>query len=209
MALAAGACAAATDPAESVLQISGELCNRDMVATAVVVDEGLVLTNAHNVAGSEGPLTLTSAGGRQFAGEVVALDAERDLALLTVAGLSAPPLPAARTGEGEAGTILRLANDLTPTKVAYTGSDPITVVGHDMYDNPSDLRRSSVRVLADVGPGWSGAPVLDGDGRMVGVVYAESRSTGFTYAVASDEIERFIASAGPLRPLADTGPCAP
>jgi len=208
MAIACSSTEHGADTTASVLRIEEAMCGRTMVATAVVVDDGLVLTNAHNVAGSDGTLLVRRAGGPIMDGVVVALDIERDLALLTVVELPVAPIPRGDPDEGVSGVIVRLDDDLRPTAIAYAGADSITVAGHDIYDAPSDLARASVRVLANVGPGWSGAPVLDDAGMMVGLVYAESRTTGFTYAVASAEIDQFLATAG-TEPVGTTGPCAP
>ncbi len=208
-ALVAACTSSVPDPFDSILSVQADMCGRQMVASAVLIRPELVLTNAHNVAGSDGHLTLFDSDGGETTGTVVAIDIERDLALLHAPGVAGRVIDTDRPSEQGAGRILRLTPDLAPAHVDYHGADPIVVAGHDMYDAPSKLRRSSVRVIADVGPGWSGAPLVTADGRMVGLVYAESRSSGYTYAIAVDEIERFVHSAEARSALLDTGACAP
>ena len=207
-AIAATACSPSSDPSDSLLRIEEEMCGASAVATGVAVSPDLVLTNAHNVVGSDGTLSVFQADGTELAGVVTAIDIHRDLALLWTDGLTAPPIRRSPARESTTGEILRLDESLAPVRVTFTGSDLVTARGHDIYDAESDVPRATVRAQANVGPGWSGAPMIDDDGAMVGVVWAESRTTGFTYAVAASEVEAFIDGA-PTTPIATTGPCAP
>lgn len=209
-ALMATSCAdrGATDPRDSVALLSGPVCGRTMVGSAVVVGDGRVLTNAHNVAGSAGGLEITFADGGVVPASVVAIDIHRDLALLTADTADRPVMPSGRLETGASGSVLRLDLQAAPTSIPFHDGEHITLVGHDIYDNESDVRRAGLRLAANVEPGYSGAPVLDGDGLMLGVVYAESRASDTVYAVAMDEVTRFIEDAAVVSGI-DTGDCAP
>ena len=197
----------ADDPEMSVYRISDEMCGTLMVGTAVAVGDRLLVTSGHNVVGGDGVVSVTSSGGASGEAHVVEIDIHRDLALLfTESDLD--PIEMADPVEGSAGTLLRRLDDGSVQRVTFTDADLVTARGHDLYNDPSDVDRATVRVQADVEPGWSGAPVIDDQSHMVGVVWAESRSTGFTYAVATEEIVSFVANAS-TEPVADTLECAP
>jgi S1-C subfamily serine protease len=60
-----------------------------------------------------------------------------------------------------------------------------------LVDQPGRPRRPSLDLAVTVAPGDSGAPVLDADGAVVGVVYARStRRDGTAYAVRGEGLRR-------------------
>jgi S1-C subfamily serine protease len=63
---------------------------RDGRGSGVVVGDGQVLTNAHNLRGGE--ITVTFADGRSVRGEVRGVDADGDLAVVAVDTAGAAPL---------------------------------------------------------------------------------------------------------------------
>lgn len=196
-----GACAPSprepTDPFDSVAQLRGHVCGKDMVGTAVVIDRGLLLTVAHNVAGSRGGLTVTFENGVRHPVILVGIDIHRDLALLSVPSVERPPFALAETRPGEQGRIIRLRSEGDRAEVPFTDAEPITAVGRDMYGEESDVRRTNVRVRASAGAGYSGAPVLNTENEMIGLVYAAARLEDMTYANAAGEIDVFLASTDP------------
>ena len=148
-------------------------------ATGTVVGDGRVLTVAHALAGAERV---------EVDGRPATIERRRealDLALLRVPGASGPPVR-----YGRAGRDLRV---LTPG-----GARPATlnrrVVAH-LVDAPGRPRRPSLDLAARIAPGDSGAPVVDRDGRVVGVIYARSTRRDAAYAVRAQLAAR-VAPAG-------------
>ena len=223
--LATAACAPSLtrsdDPFDSVAQLRGHVCGRSMVGSAVVIGRGLLVTAAHNVAGSDGGVTATFEDGKHHPVTLVGIDTQRDLALLSLpsAGLKLPDrtprhvmrdpaLLSLLTGErrvmsvtdpvrGEPGRIIRLRAQAERAEVPYTDAEPVTAVGRDMYDRVSDVRRANVRVRAAAGAGYSGGPVLNGNDEMTGLVYATARLEDMTYANAAIEVGTFVDSVDP------------
>src|SRR4051812_511711 len=79
------------------------------VGSGVVISDGQVLTNAHNLRGEE--VTVTFADGRRETGEVAGSDRDLDLAVIAVDTGDAPPVEWAETGPPELGTaVVALAN---------------------------------------------------------------------------------------------------
>ena len=70
-----------------------------------------------------------------------------------------------------------------------------------LVDQPGRPRRESLELAITVSAGDSGAPVVDGDGDVVGIVYARSRRHGRTaYAVRTAGTEPGELSSGRRRP---------
>ena len=206
--LVSAACeSAGHDPFDSVAQLRGHVCGRAMVGSAVVVDRGLLVTVAHNVAGSEGGVTATFEDGVQHPVTVVGIDFDRDLALLSAPTVRRPDLPAAQPVLGESGRIIRLRAQAERAEVAYTDAEPVTAVGRNIYDEESTARRSNVRVSAAAGPGYSGGPILNEDDEMTGLVYATARLEDVTYANTSAEVQKFVATVDPATE-SDPGRCS-
>ena len=208
--LLAGACAGgatSTDPFDSVAQLRGHVCGRSMVGSAVVVDRGLLVTVAHNVAGSEGGLTATFEDGVQHPVTLVGIDVDRDLALLSAPTVERPTIAVAQPVLGESGRIIRLRAQVERAEVAYTGAEPVIAVGRNIYDEESTARRSNVRVQAAAGAGYSGGPILNMEDEMTGLVYATARLEDVTYANTSSEVEKFLATVDSSTE-SDPGPCS-
>jgi hypothetical protein len=138
------------------------------LATGFAAGGNRIVTVAH-VLDAGGALTVD---GR--AASVLRVDRRDDLALLAVRGLRAP----APTGSGTGATRLQLRSG--PRRASARRA--ITATVRIAPDPP--VRRPALELAADVAHGDSGAPVLDGHGRITGVVFAASTGRAHTaYAV--------------------------
>ena len=161
---------------------------------AVIGRPGRVVTVAHTVAGADG-ITVVDVTGSVHDATLVALDPRADLAVLDVAGLDAPVLDVV-DGDPDVGpaTALRWSDDRAMRNpVDITQRLRITI--DDIYGDESGVR-TGIELAGDIVVGDSGGPVVDRDGRVVGVVYARSQqrpSTGF--ATDAAEIRSILASA--------------
>ena len=195
------------DPFDSVAQLRGHVCGRAMVGSAVVVGDGLLVTVAHNVAGSEGGVTATFEDGVEHPVTLVGIDVDRDLALLSAPTVRRPSIRVAQTTPGENGRIIRLRAQVERAEVPYTDAEPVIAVGRNIYDEESTARRSNVRVRAAAGAGYSGGPILNEDDEMIGLVYATARLEDVTYANTWAEVESFVETVDP-RTESDPGRCS-
>lgn len=184
----------ASDPFDAIAQLRGRVCDRDMVGSAVVIDRHYLVTVAHNVAGSEGGLTVTFEDGSEHSATLVGIDFDRDLALLRAPSVDRPILTVARAVAGEGGRLIRLRADQERAEVPFADADLIVAVGRNIYDEESSVRRDNVRVRAPAGAGYSGGPLLNHQDQMIGVVYAADRIDEVTYSTASQEIDIFLES---------------
>jgi S1-C subfamily serine protease len=154
-------------------------------ATGTVVGPGEVLTVDHVVAGSDRVEVHGSDGVRRTA-TVMRRRAALDLAVLRVPGATGPAVRFSEADEE-----LRVLTTREGVVRARPAGLRRRVVAR-LVDQPGRPRRPSLELAVTVAAGDSGAPVVDGDGDVVGVVYARStRRVGTAYAVRGEGLRRF------------------
>lgn len=201
-----------TDVERSVARVEGVACNFDIVGTAVFIESDQLVTNAHVVAGVE-ELFVRLPGGQVVSASLVGFDSDRDLALLTVepaaltnAGFIVRPALLGVAQEGDTGMIAPLGQDGTIELLPYEVRRQILATGADIYREGNTLR-SALDLEADIDPGDSGAGLFDGEGSLVGIVFASSRQKDLvTYAIAATEVTEFLAETDATTPV-ESGPC--
>lgn len=188
----------------SVVRVLGTACGLGVEGSGWFARPGLVVTNAHVIAG-ESDTTVITRGGASLPATPVFFNPRDDLALLRV-GAPLPGLPlAAEPRRGTAGAVLGYPENgpyaVTPARLG----DVRVAVGEDAYGRGPVLRRiGSLRGL--VRSGNSGGPLVDGEGRVLGTVFAATASGAAGGFAVPNEVVR----AALLRTSAsvDTGPCA-
>jgi S1-C subfamily serine protease len=189
--------------APSVVRVLGTACGLGVSGSGWVVSPGLVVTNAHVVAG-ERDTTIDSVNAPPLPAQAVAFDSKNDIAVLRVSGgLNAPPLEQAKPREGQSAAIMGFPeNQPLTVRPARLGST-VTVLSEDAYGHgPVTRRITSFR--GDVRPGNSGGPLVDSSGRVVGTVFASRIQGTVGYAVPPDIVDDALADArGPV----STGDC--
>jgi S1-C subfamily serine protease len=183
---------------QSVVKIEGVAreCSLQIEGSGFVISHDHVLTNAHVVAGvDEGP-EVYARHGQELAARVVLYDPLRDIAVLDVPGLNAPPLKfAARPAKFAASAIVAgypLDHSLTlrPARIGQS----IIAYGPDIYQNTT-VHRQIYPIRALVQPGNSGGPLMSPSGSVYGVVFAASTSVADTgYALTAGEIASDVAA---------------
>ena len=193
--------------APSVVRIRGSACGLGVTGSGWVARPGVVVTNAHVVAGQDDTVVQVGGQAPDLPARAVAFDERNDLAVLRVDGLDAPALRLADDPQsGTAGAILGYPRDGPyDVRAARLGATQ-TVVSQDAYGN-GPLRRSMTALRGVVRSGNSGGPVVGGDGRVLTTVFAATRGSGRRggYGVPNRVVRRRLGeAAGPV----STGPCA-
>jgi serine protease Do len=153
------------------------------VGSGVVVSSGRVLTNAHNVRGEQVAVTFTD--GRTAEGRVAGLDIDGDLAVVDVDTGGAPAIPWDTVAAPGIGTpVFALANPggrgLRVTHGFVSGVER-------SFRGPRGRRiTGSVEHTALLLPGSSGGPVVDAEGRLLGV-NTNRLGEGFYLAIPADD----------------------
>ena len=134
--------------------------------SGVVVGEGQVLTNAHNLHGTE--VGVTFADGRRAEGRLAGVDADGDLAVVSVDTAGAAPLSWGAPVPEVGTAVVALAHHrgvsgfrasfgfVSATGVAFRGPGGRLVEGALEHNAP-------------MARGSSGGPVVDADGRLLGI----------------------------------------
>ncbi|MGA7173588.1 MAG: MarP family serine protease [Candidatus Dormiibacterota bacterium] len=153
------------------------------------VAPGLILTNAHVVAGSHDSRVLVPGQLSPLAAQVVLFDPERDIALLRVPGLNLAPLTLSTSGvRATQGAVIGYPNGGTEQVVPGAIRGQLDAVGRDIYSR-SIVSREIFVLQASVIPGNSGGPFVDLQGQVLGVVFAKSLiASGEGYALTAGEV---------------------
>jgi S1-C subfamily serine protease len=155
---------------KSVVRVTGIACGLGVEGSGWIVRRGLVVTNAHVVAGVERP-HVDRRDGPGRAATVVAFDERNDLAILRVPGLAGRPLQLAQP-ERKVAVVL----------VGYPGNGPLTrtpgrlggtreLISRDAYGR-GPVTRPITTIRGLVEPGSSGGPGVDARGRVRTTVFA-------------------------------------
>src|ERR1700719_3258294 len=161
------------------------------VGSGIVLGEGTVLTNAHNVRGDH--VTVTFADGRTAEGNVTGRDIDGDLAVISVDTSGVPALPWSDGAAAEVGTpVFALSHPggrgLRVTFGFVSGVERT-------FRGPRGRRiTGSVEHTAALLPGASGGPILDAGGRLLGM-NTHRLGEGFYLAIPADEALRAQADA--------------
>ena len=155
------------------------------IGSGIVLGEGRVLTNAHNVRGSQA--TVTFADGRTAEGTVTGHDLDGDLAVIEADTGQAAALPWATAAPAIGTSVFALANPGGRGLRVTFG----TVSGIDRtFRGPRGLRiTGSLEHTAPLLPGSSGGPVLDAQGQLLGI-NTNRLGDGFYLAIPADETLR-------------------
>lgn len=193
--------------ADSVVRVLGTACGLGVQGSGWVARDGVVVTNAHVVAGQDDTSVEIGGGGERIDADAIWFDVRNDLALLRapgIAGAAALPL-VADAREGASAAVLGFPEngpyDVRPARLGPTR----TVISRDAYGR-GPIQRAIAAVRGVVRSGNSGGPVVDERGRVAATIFAAStsrqRRTGFGIpsAIVADALDR---AGGPV----DTGPC--
>ena len=147
----------------------------------VVVRPGVVVTNAHNLRGPQA--TVTFAGGRVEVGIVKGVDVDGDLAVLEADTGDVVPLDRAPGEPHPGGPVFAVTPGTAGAPRLSFGV--VSSVGQ-AFRGPRGRRiTGSVEHTAPLPRGSSGSPVVDGDGRLVGIS-TNRLGDGFYLALPAD-----------------------
>jgi S1-C subfamily serine protease len=192
----------------STVKIVGSGCGDIQEGSGFVVAPGLVVTNAHVVAGIARPTVQDSSG--IHATTVVLFDPNFDLAVMRVPGLREHSLTLDPND---------VARGVQALVLGYPGGGPFTAnpagimanfsaEGRDIYGQALTLR-DVYEVQSIVRPGNSGGPLVQADGQVIGVVFSRSTTNGnIGYALTSPGVLTRVQKAEAASGAVGTGACA-
>ena len=162
----------------------------------IIESDGIIVTNAH-VVGNSDEVTVHLADGDVLDGEVLGADTRLDLAVVDVEGTDFPTLElgdsdALQVGDG----VVAIGNALgisegsgaTVTTGIVSGLGRIVEVGEEVLFN-------AIQTDAAINPGNSGGPLVDANGRVIGInsaIAAPETANNIGFAIAITPAKQII-----------------
>jgi serine protease Do len=186
------------EPEES--EEPGVAARQQSSGSGVIIDpEGLIVTNAHVVVGSQRvQVTLPPRPGeararsRTLRAEVVGLDLETDVALLRVAEKGLPALEMADSDRVEQGQLVFAFG----SPLGLDNSVTMGVVSSPARQLRPDDPMIYIQTDAPINPGNSGGPLVDTEGRVIGIntmILSQSGGNeGIGFAVPSNVVANVV-----------------
>jgi S1-C subfamily serine protease len=192
----------------SVVKIQGLGCGGIVQGTGFIVAPNLVMTNAHVIAGIARPYVQDQNG--TIPAKAVWFNPRLDLAFLRVNNLTGPSLPI-NTQVASYGTQSVIIGYPEGGPLSATPSlilSSFNAVGRDIYGQGLTTR-TVYELKANVVPGNSGSPLIEKNGDVIGLVFAESTSYNQVgYALTANQLVAPLANAIQQRGSVNTGNCA-
>jgi S1-C subfamily serine protease len=188
----------------SVVRVLGTACGLGVEGSGWVAGPGLVVTNAHVVAG-EDDTTVTTQDGASLDASPVRYDPGNDLAVLRV-DAALPTLAISPDPQrGTAGAVLGYPENGPFASSAARMGETTTTISEDSYGG-GPVRRSIAFLRGSVRSGNSGGPLVNARGQVMGTVFA-STTTGPQggYAIPNNIVSSALSE--PATTEVDTGPC--
>ncbi len=193
--------------ADSVVRVLGTACGLGVQGSGWVAGDGVIVTNAHVVAGQDDTTVQVEGEGARHDADVVVFDVTNDIAVLRSSGVAGAPALAMNEGApvGTSAAILGFPEngsyDVQPGRLGVTA----TANTQDAYGR-GPVRRRITTLRGLVRHGNSGGPMVDGSGRVVTTIFAagEAGASRQGFGVPDSLVRAALAEAnGPV----DTGPC--
>jgi S1-C subfamily serine protease len=188
-----------------IVRVLGTACGLGVEGSGWIAAPGLVVTNAHVVAGETDTTVTPNGSSSSLEATPVHYDPSNDLALLRVSGLGGIPLSfASEVSTGTAGAILGYPENgpftIAPARVGLTAP----VITQDSYGR-GPITRELTSLRGEVRSGDSGGPLVDAAGKVMGTVFAATtQGKPGGYAVPNGVVANALPdSTGQV----STGPC--
>ncbi|MBB2892898.1 S1C family serine protease [Flexivirga oryzae] len=177
-----------------VVMVDTVLTNGEGAGTGIVLTSGgIVLTNYHVVEGSTS-IRVKAANGETYTAKVLGSDETHDIAVIQLQGASGLKTASLDTGKailgekvtavgqgGGLGTLYKTSGSITATNQRITASD-------DGSGSDAETLKGLLQTDAQIVPGYSGGPLVDSDGEVIGIDTAASSGspvTGYAIPISS------------------------
>jgi len=193
----------------STVKVIGGACGVAQEGTAFVVKPGVVLTNAHVIAGERSPGIVVN--GVLFPATPIFFDPNLDIALLRTSAPLGKPLTidSSRVGRGTQGAIVGYPQNGPLTVTPAAVATKLSAASRNIY-NQGLVTKEVYEVDGVVLPGNSGSPLVARNGEVIGVIFSRSTtSSNVGYALTSPEVLSEVLAAENRTAPVDTQSCSP
>lgn len=167
-------------------QFNQSVPTRGLGSGFIVDPHGHILTNLHVVDGAN-EIKVALADGRRFAATLIGADRFTELAVLKIKGAGLPALPLGEPRRLEVGeSVIAIGNPLWIEGGPTVTVGIVSALGRSMEEEGLPVLHNLIQTDAAINPGNSGGPLLDLDGRVVGINTALIPSAhGIGFAVSA------------------------
>jgi putative serine protease PepD len=173
------------------------LIPREGAGSGSIIDKrGYILTNNHVIKDAS-RIEVTLSDGSKWPGKLIGTDPENDLAIIKI---NAPaeklhPIPLGSSQGLKVGQkVLAIGNPFGLGETLTTGV--ISSLGRSIRSEAGTLMEGLIQTDAAINPGNSGGPLLDSDGRIIGIntaiISPSGGSVGIGFAIPVDTAKRVI-----------------
>jgi S1-C subfamily serine protease len=165
---------------------------------SIIDTRGYVLTNNHVIENAY-KVFVNLADGSQLEGTLVGTDPENDLAVLKIEPPRGAELRTVPFGDSEnlkvGQKVMAIGNPFALERTLTVGI--VSGLGRPIQTSRQNIIRDMIQTDASINPGNSGGPLLDSQGRMIGIntmIYSPSGgSVGIGFAVPVNTAKRVVA----------------
>jgi S1-C subfamily serine protease len=184
-----------SNAAQAVVKVSGLGCGGLITGSGFAIGGGYVVTNAHVVSGTSSH-RLQTLSGDELTATVVYFDPGRDFALLYAPDLTSAGLGFGPASRGTEAAVIGYPGGGRETIEPAIVDGAVEAQGRDIYSTNPVTRQVYV-IEGKVRPGNSGGPLVDLQGKVLGIVFATSASApDQAYALTDDEIASDLRDVG-------------
>lgn len=164
---------------------------------SIIDSRGYVVTNGH-VIDKASVITISLADGSSYEGKVVGHDTESDIAVLKFEPARGAELKTISFGNSDGlkvgQKVIAIGNPFALERTMTTGI--ISGLGRPIQESKNVIIRNMIQTDAAINPGNSGGPLLDSQGRMIGIntiIYSSSGSSaGVGFAIPASTARRVV-----------------
>jgi S1-C subfamily serine protease len=165
---------------------------------SIIDAEGYILTNYHVIEKAY-KVFINLFDGTQLEGSVIGVDPENDLAVIKFTppeGMNLKTIPYGDSSNLKVGQkVLAIGNPFALERTLTVGI--VSGLGRPIQISRQNIVRNMIQTDASINPGNSGGPLLDSQGRMIGIntmIYSPSGgSVGIGFAVPVNTAKRVVA----------------
>ena len=164
---------------------------------SIIDKRGYVVTNVHVIENAK-VINISLADGSSYEGTVVGRDSESDIAVLKFTPDAGVELKTISFGDSESlkvgQKVIAIGNPFAFERTMTTGI--ISALGRPIQESKNVIIRNMIQTDAAINPGNSGGPLLDSQGRMIGIntmIYSSSGSSaGVGFAIPASTARRVV-----------------
>lgn len=164
---------------------------------SIIDARGYVVTNVHVISDAT-KIYISLSDGTQYEGKVVGKDEESDIAVLKFTPPSGTVLKTIDFGDSKAlkvgQKVIAIGNPFGLERTMTTGI--VSSLGRPIQNSANTIIRDMIQTDTAINPGNSGGPLLDTNGKMIGIntmIYSSSgNNAGVGFAVPASTAQRVV-----------------